>query len=271
MTTLGLIISTYNRPAALERLLEAVARQEHLPNEVIVADDGSGDVTTEMVAKIKVDFPCPLVHVWQEDLGFRLSAIRNRAVARCESDYLVFLDGDCLPVAHFVSQHLKLAEPGYFVPGQRILVSEQMTKRIEFEGENWEEWGKAQWLRSRLIGGINRLQPLLCVPGQRWRRQVPNRWEGAKTCNLGVWREDFVAVNGFDESFVGWGHEDAEFATRLMRYGIKRKSGRYAAPVLHLWHQEFSRDREDENKALLQQCLDNPDATRAKVGYAQYA
>lgn len=270
MTTLGLVITTYNRPAALERMLEAVARQQRLPDEVVVADDGSEASTAESIGKYSSNYPCPLHHVWQEDLGFRAAAIRNRAVARSCSDYLVFLDGDSLPVSQFVGQHLRMAEQGFFVAGQRILLSEELTKKIEFQGEDWSNWGGSEWLKYRLTGQINRLQPLLRLPGQSWRRLTRNRWQGVQTCNLGVWREDFAGVNGFDESYEGWGHEDADFAIRLMHHGTRRKNGRYAAPILHMWHQGFSRDQEGENKALLHECLNNPDRVCAKVGYSQY-
>lgn len=270
MTTLGLIIATYNRPAALECVLKAVARQDRLPDEVLVADDGSEKSTAEIIAKFSSAYPCPLHHVWHEDTGFRLAAIRNRAVARSRSDYIVFLDGDSIPVTHFVGQHLRIAERGYFVAGQRMLLSEDLTNKIEFQGEDCDNWGIAEWLKYRFSGQINRLLPLLRLPGHNWRRRARDSWKGAQGCNLAAWRENIVAINGFDESFEGWGHEDADFVIRLMHLGISRKSGRFAAPILHMWHPEFSRDREDENKTLLSECLNNPDRVQAQLGYSQY-
>ncbi|PRP61140.1 hypothetical protein C7B72_23620 [Bacillus halotolerans] len=124
------------------------------------------------------------------------------------------------------------------------------------------------WCFKRLQGHCNRVLPLLKRSLGAWResKQV---WQGIKTCNMGVWRADVYAVNGFDESFTGWGYEDSDFAIRLLRAGIKRLDGRYYAPVFHLWHRENSRGQEQENLMRLQQVIDGTHS-QAHVGISQY-
>jgi GT2 family glycosyltransferase len=94
-----------------------------------------------------------------------------------------------------------------------------------------------------MTGGANRVLPLLWWPTRRGRFGRAGKWEGAMTCNLAVWRTDFDRVDGFDEAFVGWGHEDADLVVRLIRAGVRRKDGRFAVPVIHLWHPQADRER----------------------------
>lgn len=270
MTRLAVIVPTYNRPAALDRVLESLAEQDTPPAQVIVADDGSGPETAAVVAGWQARMPCPLLHVWQPDEGFRLARSRNRAVAVAEADYLVFLDGDCLTFPDFVRRHLALAEAGWFVAGSRILLGKVLTQDVEFEAERPQYWGWGRWLLARLRGQVNRLLPLLRLPGRRWRLTRSRRWQGARGCNLGIWRQDYAAVNGCDESFEGWGHDDAELVARLMRNGVLRKEGRFAVPVLHLWHREHDRSKEAENRRRLDEVLYGHRPVRAACGLDQH-
>lgn len=266
MTDISVIVPTYNRPQALDRVLESLAGQRVAPFEVIVADDGSGPETTAVVAAWKERMPCPLHHVWQEDLGFRLARSRNRAAATARGQYLVFLDGDCVTFPDFVAWHARLAEPGRFVAGSRILLGPELTREVEFGSERPQSWGWGAWFAARLRHRVNRLLPLLRLPGRFWRLTRPRRWQGARGCNLGIWRADYVAVNGCDEDFQGWGHDDAELVARLMRSGVLRKEGRFAVPVLHLWHKESDRGREAENRQRLQDVIDGRRPVRAAKG-----
>jgi glycosyltransferase involved in cell wall biosynthesis len=243
----SIIVSTYNWPQALAVVLDSLALQTSQCFEVIIADDGSRAETADLIAGIGADYPVRLHHVWQEDKGFRAAAARNRAVAESRGDYLLFLDGDCAVFPDFVETHINLAEAGWFVAGNRILLSKALTAAIIAGQEDVYAWSLARFLKARLGGEINRLLPLLRLPDGFFRKLRGSRWQGAMTCNLVVWRDDFYRVNGFDESFVGWGHEDAEFVNRLINSGIFRKEGRFAAPVLHMWHRAQDRINEKEN------------------------
>ena len=265
----SVIVTTYNRPDALAAVLQGLAAQSDRDFEVLVADDGSGPETAQVLQQQARAFPVPLVHVWQEDQGFRAGAARNRAVAQAQGEYLLFLDGDCVPLPDFVSRHKALADPHWFVAGNRILLSPSFTEHALQAGWALHARSALQWLWARLRGQINRLTPLLRLGNAGWRKVSPLRWQGARTCNLAVWREDFVAVNGFDEAYAGWGHEDADLAVRLIRQGTRRKDGRFATAVLHLWHRENDRSREQDNAQRLAHILQSTH-TRASLGVDQY-
>lgn len=266
MNTISVIVTTYNRPHALDKVLESLASQNVSPLEIIVADDGSGPDTSAVLKTWQGRMHCPLHHVWQPDEGFRAGRVRNQAVVKSSGDYLVFIDGDCIVFPDFILRHIKLAEPDRFVAGNRILLGSNLTKAIELGAERPQYWGIIRWIYERLRGRVNRLLPLARFPGQRWRLFKSRHWQGARTCNLAIWRKNFVAVNGFDEAFHGWGHEDAELVVRLMRNGVLRKEGRFAVPVLHLWHKESDRGNEQKNRRRLQDVIEGRRPVRAQVG-----
>ena len=263
---LSLIITTYNRPDALKIVLNSVTNQQMLPTEVLIADDGSDDSTAVLLQKLQLPFPTK--HIWQEDQGFRAASARNRAVAAATGDYLVFIDGDCLLRPNFIQQHHQLAAQNWFVAGHRLLLSASYTQQL-LAFPITPPISLLQAIQARMRGNLNRLLPLLTLPDSQWRLHRPQRWQAARTCNLGMWRDDFVRVNGFDERFNGWGYEDSDLAVRLIRAGVGCKDGRYATGVYHLWHQENDRSRERDNHQLLQATL-NGDYTRAVIGLDQY-
>lgn len=268
MTKVCLIVTTYNRPDALDRVLASIAKLSLPAHEVVIADDGSTDETREVVLRWKHSLP--LTHVWQPDVGFRAAEARNRAVLASCSEYLIFLDGDCLVFPDFIERHLMLAEGGRMVVGNRVLLSERLTNEILSGQKDPVDWDMESWKAARRVGDINRLMPLSRIGGRYWRLLRPRRWKGVHTCNLGLWRSDFELVNGFDESYQGWGHEDADLAIRLMRKGVFRKDGQFAVPVLHLWHQENSRGKELENKHRLQDVLNGHRPIAAECGLSRH-
>ena len=265
----SVIVTTYNRPDALQAVLQGLAKQDDRDFEVLVADDGSTDETTQLVQRLARDYPVPLHHVWQEDQGFRAGAARNRACAQAMGDYLLFLDGDCVPLPDFISEHKRVAQPGCFVAGNRILLSERFTRDALTRQLPLHARGRWQWLMDRMLGRINRWLPLLHASNGAWRLRAPARWQGARTCNLAVWRGDFVAVNGFDEAYAGWGHEDADLAVRLIRHGVRRKDGRFSTAVLHLWHRENDRSSVQENVRRLADIITS-NRIQAQQGLSQY-
>lgn len=278
MKKISLIVTTYNRPQALGLVLLGLAAQKGVDFndfEVIIADDGSTDSTQALLQQLQPYLPYSLKTIWQADQGFRAARARNLAVQASQGAYLIFLDGDCIPQTDFVANHCQLAENGWLVAGNRILLSQRFTTAlieqfslISFPSNgvdssellikkiaiwHWQPW---QWLLPYLRHDINRFSPLLRLPNlifprKRWRQ----KWQGAKSCNLAIWRQDFLQINGFNEKFQGWGHEDAELVVRLFHHGVQRKEGRFAVPVFHLWHQEQDRTREAINyQYLLSNC-----------------
>lgn len=270
MTSAAVIATTYNRPDALAAVIEGLRAQDSGGFEALIADDGSTDDTRTLVESEARRAPFALRHIWQEDLGFRPGAARNRALAATTADYIIFIDGDCVPPPDFVRRHLALAERGWFLGGNRVLLSETFTRRALAQHLPLHAWGKGQWLLAWLKRDINRLLPLLRLPDGDFRRRKPRQWEGIKSCNLAAWRDDLVRVNGFDEAYSGWGLEDSDLVIRLINAGVRHKSARFATPLFHLWHPENDRSRLPENQRRLDALLASP-RTVAEHGLDQYS
>jgi hypothetical protein len=181
--------------------------------------------------------------------------IRNRAILASRGGYCIFLDGDCIPRPDFVAAHRQLAEPGWFVAGNRVLMSQNLTTRALRDGLQPETWSFGAWLKQRLQGGINRLPPLVSLPLGPLRKLRARAWRGARSCNLAVWRADLERIDGFDAAYSGWGKEDSDFLVRLLRAGVRRKDGVFATGVLHLWHPEADRSRLAQNERFLERSI----------------
>ncbi|MDR3520583.1 MAG: glycosyltransferase family 2 protein [Acidocella sp.] len=237
----SVIISTYNAPEALEISLESFRHQREKNFEIIVADDGSTPATAELIKRIAANFPVPIKHVWHPDEGFRLSAIRNLAAAQASSDYIIFIDGDCLVLKNFVSQHLRLREPGMFLSGRRTWLGRVITRRILARRKPGSGYWP-YWFMWALAGQVTGPFELLTAPAKlSFRYRLRGRYERAQTCNLAVWKADFMAIGGFDERYQAHGFEDSDFVVRLIRSGVPRKEGVFGSIVLHLNHPRPSR------------------------------
>ncbi len=268
--TLAVIVTTYNQPVWLDAILSCLSQQQPMSGfEVVIADDGSGPETKATITRWQAMATFPVRHVWQPDNGFRAGEARNRAVAASTADYLVFIDGDCLPFPDFIARHRWLARPNSFVRGNRVLVSELGNSPVLARaraGMLPKHW--SHWLGAHFRGELTRLAPLIRLGGWLPRGWRSRRWQGAKTCNLAIWRADFIAVNGFDHVYTGWGMEDSDLVIRLIKNGVRRIEGLHAVPVLHLHHREAARDRLSENVRLLT-TMAAGDRRRAECGYAE--
>lgn len=262
---ISIIVSTFNSPDYLECVFSALAKQTNQRFEVIVADDGSGQSTFDLIENWKDKGVFSLRHAWHQDDGFRASAARNNAVRQSEGDYLIFLDGDCLPFPDYIEKQRIFAEQGYFVRGSRIMLKQGFTEQF-LKGHAQLPVSILDWVMCRLKKGVKRINPIFNLPFNPYKKEKD--WYGVKTCNMSVWRDDFYAVNGFDESYVGWGHEDADLAVRLLRLGVKRKEGRSKVPVIHLWHPENNRNQLSENEQRLKHTM-NSDGVFCENGLIQ--
>lgn len=268
--TISVVITTYNRPDALEAVVEACFLQDDKNFEIIIADDGSTANTRDCIARLAARAPVPLRHVWQPDDGFRAAMARNRGTLAATGNYIIFLDGDCVPQRDFIARHRALAAPGFLVSGSRILLSQALTERALREHLDVADLGVVERLRYRLSGDMNKvLQTMLRWPDiGRVRRKFS--WRRIKSCNLAVWKADLLKVNGFDESFTGWGHEDSDLVVRLFHAGVLRKDGAMATEVLHLWHREAQRDQESSNRRIVLERAANR-TTQAAIGLREHA
>jgi glycosyltransferase involved in cell wall biosynthesis len=270
MKLISVIITTYNWAEALRLCLLSLYAQTDKDFEIIIADDGSRAENLALTRSYGAHSPVPLHYVYHEDQGFRAGTIRNKAVAQSQGEYLLFIDGDCITRPDFIATHRRLAEKGYFVAGNRVLLSQAFTQEVLAQTILLHEKSAEYFVKLRLQGKINRTLPFLSVPLGFLRKIQPQKWQKAMTCNLAVWHEDFLRVNGFDELFEGWGYEDSDLVIRLIHAGVKRKEGRFAAPVLHCWHSFHDRSQHDANYARLMERLADKDFKFAKKGICQY-
>lgn len=258
--TVSLIISTYNRPEALAKVLDGISRQTLWPGEILIADDGSAEPTCRLIDKWKSQSRAPVNHIWHGDAGFRKTIILNKAIKAAQNDYVVFLDGDCVPHARFIGDHESLAEKGFWVQGRRCFVKEDYV--AEFDPGSTSVW---RWL---ITGRMSGFFKAIRLPAPIIRRGTEQR--GLIGCNMGIWREDLVAINGFDETYIGWGGEDSDIGSRLYHLGRPRKFVYGRAIVYHLNHPQLSRNSFGDNSERLQETLRSK-RVRCDKGLAQHA
>lgn len=229
----SLVVSTYNRPDALELCLESILRQVRLPDEIVIADDGSGPATRQLVEAMKQKTRVPLVHVWQPDEGYQLARIRNRAFAAATGDYLLQVDGDLVLEDHFVIDHLQMSREGTFVSGARAMMDAELTGKLlrkEVSVTDIPRHGrhigrKYNALRSAALRNLS----------YYWQRSRRN-YKYVLGCNMAFWKKDLLRVNGYDESFKGWGKEDNDLAVRLLNAKVRLRFVKFGAVVYHLHH-----------------------------------
>lgn len=248
-----LLITTYNRPDALEAVLTSVEHQIVKPHQVIVADDGSGQETFNIVQKFQKKWSIPLIHSWHEDNGFRLAESRNRGLSFVENEYLIMIDGDMILHPYFIQDHIYHAKKGYFLQGGRALLTEELTKKILQTPSKYNKFKYFQsGLESRFEKRLTTFRSIFL--SNLWKKETQSL-KAIRGCNMSFFYDDIVKVNGFDSNFVGWGREDSEFVVRLFNIGVKRYNIKYAAIAYHLYHKEESRASLPENDKILEDSI----------------
>ena len=227
-------------------VLDRILLQTDLPDEIIIADDGSTDHTKQVVDAFSERCPVPVIHKWQENQGFRSSRLKNMGIAAASSEYIILLDGDMLIHKDFIRDHKWSALRGYFLQGSRVWLKEKDVDMLLAH-------------RQKNLPGILRVgSPFNSIHSKPlsllFSREVDSL-KGTKSCNLSFFKEDCYRINGFDESFEGWGREDTDFAVRLMNSGVKRRNLRFGGIAYHLSHPVRSRDRLSQNDELLQRSI----------------
>lgn len=245
--SVSLLVTTYNWKEALELVLRSAFCQTLLPMEIVVADDGSRPDTAALIRRLTPESPVPLIHVWQEDKGYRLSKNRNQGLIQAQGEYILLIDGDIVLHPRFVADHVAVARPGWFVQGPRALLSADLTQQSMIDG---------RLLIPRSLRGIGNKKNCLRLS---WLSRLCS-WEsrqlrGIRLCNFAFWREDAFRVNGFNEAFEGWGREDSEFVARLLNSGLRRQNLKFRALGYHLYHPMNARNRLAVNDDLLQKTL----------------
>ena len=259
----AVIVSTYNRPDALIRVLDGLMHQVRLPDEIIIADDGSGNETRNLIDAYLKKSTIEIRHVWQEDKGFRLAEIRNKAILSSDADYMIFLDGDCIPGKYFVDDHVHLAQKGFYFQGKRVIVNEKASILFDYK-DTCSVW---RLMKHALVSNISNSHHIFRI--RIFPSYTQSKLSGVRGCNMGFFRDDLIAVNGFNQAFVGWGREDSEIVVRLFKYGIKRKENPFKAICFHLWHEENARQTIDQNDKLLENAIESG-SYRCKEGIKNY-
>ena len=231
----SVIMSTYNAEEWLEKVIWGFSVQTEKDFEIIIADDGSGPKTRELLDRLRGQISMPLVHVWQEDRGFQKSQILNKAIMASSSDYLIFTDGDCIPRNDFVATHIKFREPGYFLSGGYFKLPMNISQAITKDDIFNQRCFDVGWLKSMGLPSKNTSK--LSASGL-WAKFMnfvtPTKptWNGH---NASGWKSDLVFINGFNQE-MQYGGQDRELGERLFNKGLKSKQIRYSAICVHLDH-----------------------------------
>lgn len=241
----SILFSTYNQPDYLILTLNSIFAQSVLPDEIVIADDGSRDETRELIDAIREVSPVPIMHVWHEDDGFRKSAIMNKAVSIASGDYIIQIDGDIVLHRHFVKDHISAAKPHTFSAGSRVLLPETLSKRM-LDGQDIRIPAKVR------LSTMNAYRIPCLMKYMAGRYKQTNRRSLGRGCNFAFWKEDFVKVNGYNEDMVGWGFEDSELAIRMLNAGTGKQILKLGAVCYHVWHKLNSRHNETRNWDIYQ-------------------
>lgn len=242
MTT-SLIISTYNRPDALWLTLLSVLGQTKFPDEIIIADDGSTVETKNLIQQFEKDYHLKIIHVWHEDHGFRLAAIRNKSIAISKCEYIIQIDGDLILHKRFIEDHIKWAKPNIFISGTRCVLEENYTNfLIQIKSIKLPPFYSNNIRKIKYGIHLNFVSLIAYLINQS-----KNNYKYVLGCNMSFWKKDLTAINGYNESFVGWGKEDNDISIRLINNSKKLKIIKFNCVIYHLYHKEQERLTLKEN------------------------
>jgi glycosyltransferase involved in cell wall biosynthesis len=227
---ISVVLTTYNRPGSLALVLEGYLRQTQFDFEMVIADDGSGDETKDVIDAFRERAPFPIIHAWREHDGFRAAAVRNMGIKRASTGYLIFTDGDCIPCRDLVERHRKSRREGSFVLGGYVRLTEEYSRSLTPEKVAEGEFANQLMPKRRAKLWYHHMNSYFYnLTGSKDRPRIAGM-------NFSVWKADVIAVNGFDENYVGWGREDSDMRTRLRRYGLRGKSIWPYCLIYHIHH-----------------------------------
>jgi len=267
--TVGVIISTYNNTAWLEKVLWGYECQKFKDFEIVIADDGSTEETLHLIKTFQQKSRLNIKYVWQEDNGFRKNSILNAAILAADSEYLIFTDQDCIPRCDFIETHLSYAEKGYFLSAGYYKLPLSISLALTRTDIENQSAFNLKWLKKK--GLVYNFKSTKLLKNRHYSRfmnfvtPAKATWNG---CNSSGWKADFLAINGYNEK-MEYGGGDREFGERLFNYGIKSKQIRYLAICVHLDHKRPYKTTETmlRNKIIRKQIrknrqIETPDGIR---------
>lgn len=253
--TCSLIITTYNSENYLRSVLQSVKNLDYLPDEVLIANDGSTEETALCIKEFQKTFPCPLKHIWQEDEGFRLNTIRNKAINAAKGEYIIIVDGDMILESHFIKDHLDFAKRKVFLQGSRNILSENLSKKI-MEEKQCKEKLLPRTFKSMRLPILSKFlykisKTTACVFDKK------DLIRGVRGCNMSFFKQDWQNINGFNENFKSWGRDDSEFVARFLFNGGELRRLKFKGIAYHLYHKENDKATLSENHAMYLEVLRN--------------
>jgi len=257
----SLLISTYNWPEALALVLKSALAQTRLPTEILIADDGSRLETRALIERFQKASPVPILHSWQEDDGFRKAKILNKAVAAGSTEYIIQVDGDCILHPEFVKDHMASAEDNVYLYGSRVNILQTAVADVL-----QKEQTRFGFFSGRIKNKTRNLHISVLSGLYHAHDGFSGKFRG---CNVSFWRKEFIAINGYNEAYEGWGREDSDLVIRLGNLGVKAKRLRYAGIVYHIHHKVNSRDNFDYNNKLQLETIKNK-IIKCPLGVDQY-
>lgn len=238
--SVALIITTYNSEEYLKATLESVMKQNTMPNEILIADDGSTEETANLIKEFQNKFSMPLKHIWQEDKGYRLAKSRNNAAKKAMSEYIIIIDGDMILEENFIKDHLDFSKKGVFVQGSRVILDATKSQDI-LRGGHYDRL-KRSFILSKIYYHFSKIR------ADFFKKK--DFIKGIRGCNMSFYKQDCEAIEGFNEKFSGWGREDSEFVARFLFNGGEFRRVKFKALAYHLYHKENDKACLDENHQL---------------------
>lgn len=237
----SIFVTTYNWPEALEVCLQSILNQTILPDEILIADDGSENETKDLVGKYKLITKIPIHHIWIEDKGYRINLIRNLAIKAANNPFIIQIDGDVILEKNFIKDHLKFAKPNRLNMGRRARIYEEKAKEI---------------CQSKNINDLYYFRNYVICLLHHYLFYSNKTVRGLRGCNVAYWKSDAMKVNGYDETVKGKGKNDKEFGARLINTGVKGFNLRNYAICFHLDHSDkYNVSNQHENNAIYQQSI----------------
>lgn len=229
--------------------MKSIIRQVEMPDEILIADDGSRKETKQLIDSYRDKISVPIHHVWHEDNGFRKTIILNQALAKCTSDYIIQIDGDCILPSKFIKDHKSFADRDYYVYGTRVHLKMSQVKEIEKK-----EKIDFSFFNAALKKRARRLRSPILAQNSKQEAVLSRKLRG---CNMAFWREDILKINGFNESIHGWGRSDSELAARMLNIGIKARRMKFMGFVYHLDHPVNDKGRLGDNSKIESNTINN--------------
>lgn len=251
----SIIVAVYKDIQALDLIIKTLEYQTYKNFELVVAEDNNSEAMRNYTESVK---SIAIKHTSQEDIGVRKARSQNNGVLAAEGELLIFIDGDCIPYSTFVAAHVALAKRGIVRSGRRLNLPSDLSQALREERLASLELEKSFWRYAPklLMDKEARFKQGIYLNPTGWIYQTfierQKRSSAILGCNFACFRDDMIAINGFDESYGESAvSDDMDLDWRFRAYGLKLKSCKNAANVFHLYHKAHDRGDASAQVALM--------------------